>query len=232
MTKREIILDTETTGLDPEQGHRVVEIGAVEMVNKVLTGKEYKTYLNPERDMPVEAFRVHNLSAEFLQDKPLFIEEYDKFLAFIQDSPIVAHNARFDIKFLNSELARLTNTDQGNIKLYRINEERVIDTLAIARQKFLRKRVNLTALCNYFGIDIKNRNEAHSAIEDARLLAEVYIELTGGRQEKFAMALKKEKIQDIKFYGEISTNNILVKPSDSELKAHQELLKKIAKCTN
>ncbi|MHA1539560.1 MAG: DNA polymerase III subunit epsilon [Alphaproteobacteria bacterium] len=172
MTQREIIFDTETTGISPKE-NRLVEIGCVEMIGGILTGKTYHTYINPERDMPIGAYNVHGLSEEFLSDKPLFADVADDFLEFIGDAALVAHNAPFDMGFLNEELSNL-----GKEKL---SNDRVTDTLIIARQKFPGSKVNLDALCRRFDIDNSKRTK-HGALLDAELLAEVYIELMGGKQ--------------------------------------------------
>jgi DNA polymerase III subunit epsilon len=170
---REIILDTETTGFEPSTGDRLVEIGCIELVNRMPTGEVYHQYVNPERDMPEGAFKVHGLSREFLSDKPLFADVCDKFLTFIDGSPIVAHNAPFDMKFLNAELDR---AGQPVLPM-----EQSIDTLVIAKKKFPGGSNSLNALCRRFGIDLSNR-ELHGALIDADLLAQVYLELSGGRQ--------------------------------------------------
>jgi DNA polymerase-3 subunit epsilon len=170
---REIVLDTETTGFDPLSGHRVVEIGCVELVNHLPTGESFHRYLNPERDMPEEAFKVHGLSAEFLADKPTFAEVVADFLAFIADDVLVIHNAEFDMKFLNAELARL------GFKTMPMS--RSIDTVAMARKRFPGAQANLDALCRRFEIDNTHRTK-HGALLDAELLAEVYLQLIGGRQ--------------------------------------------------
>jgi DNA polymerase-3 subunit epsilon len=170
---RQIALDTETTGLNPFDGHRVVEIGCVEMVNYVRTGRHFHVYLNPERSMPMEAYRVHGLSDEFLSDKPRFREVVREFLDFIGNDPLVIHNAEFDMKFLNAEMARL--------KRPAIPLERAIDTVQIARKRFPGSPANLDALCKRFSIDLSART-LHGALLDAELLAEVYLELMGGRQ--------------------------------------------------
>ncbi len=170
---REIILDTETTGLDPAAGHRIVEIGAVELLNHVPTGRTFHVYLNPERDMPREAEAVHGLSSAFLSDKPLFSAVVDEFLAFIADASLIIHNASFDMAFLNAEL--------GFLRLPSIAPERVIDTLHIARQKHPGSPNSLDALCRRYGIDNSKRSK-HGALLDSELLAEVYLELIGGRQ--------------------------------------------------
>ena len=170
---REIVLDTETTGLDPASGHRIVEIGAVELLNAIPTGHSYHVYLDPERDMPEEAFRVHGLSLEFLTGKPLFSAICAELVEFLGDAKIVAHNAEFDMRFLNAELARLD--------LSPIGSHRVIDTLALARRKFPGASNSLDALCLRFGVDASRRTR-HGALLDAEILAEVYAELCGGRQ--------------------------------------------------
>lgn len=176
---REIVLDTETTGLDPGSGHRVVEIGCLELVNHVPTEQRYQTYVNPERDMPDEAFKVHGLSADFLARQPLFAEVVEGFIEFIGEAPLVIHNAAFDLGFLNAELARLGRPP--------LPEERAIDTVALARRKFPGAPASLDALCRRFNIDNSGRN-LHGALLDARLLAEVYLELVGGRQPGLGLA--------------------------------------------
>lgn len=170
---REIVLDTETTGLDPLNGDRLVEIGCVEIINRIVTGTVYHVYINPERDMPVEAFRVHGLSSEFLSDKPVFAAVADEFLEFIAEDTLVIHNAAFDIGFLNAELDRL--------KRPAISRDRVVDTLALARRKHPGASNRLDDLMNRYGID-SSRRVKHGALLDAELLAEVYSELLGGRQ--------------------------------------------------
>lgn len=182
---REIVLDTETTGLDPHDTprHRVVEIGAVELWNQVPTGKTYHQYINPERDMPPEAFAVHGISAEFLSDKPQFPAIADAFLAFIGDATLVIHNAEFDMRFLNAEL------DWAGRAM--LPPDRALDTLRIARRKFPGSPASLDALCRRFGID-NSRREKHGALLDSEILAEVYLELTGGKQSGFVLAQAEE----------------------------------------
>lgn len=170
---REIVLDTETTGLDPDDGHRIVEIGCLELINHVPTGNHYQVYLNPDRDMDEGAQRVTGLTLEFLQDKPRFEEVVDDFLAFIGDDKMVIHNAAFDMKFLNAELKRLNRVT--------LPFSQATDTLAIARKKFPGSPASLDALCKRFGIDNSDRTY-HGALLDSELLAEVYLELIGGRQ--------------------------------------------------
>jgi DNA polymerase III subunit epsilon len=170
---REIVLDTETTGLDPTTGHRLVEVACLELVNHLPTGRHYHQYLNPERDMPSDAFDVHGLSDEFLADKPRFAEVVAALVEFIGDAPLVIHNAEFDLRFLNAEFARAERP--------LLLAERVVDTLQMARQKFPGSPASLDALCRRFAIDNSARTK-HGALLDAELLAEVYLELIGGRQ--------------------------------------------------
>jgi DNA polymerase-3 subunit epsilon len=176
---REIVLDTETTGFEPSEGHRIVEIGAVELWNHLPTGKTYHQYINPERPMPKEAFEIHGLGDEFLRDKPVFARIGQAFLDFVGDARLVIHNAAFDMKFLNAEL--------GLIGLPQLPWERAVDTLAMARQKFPGSPATLDALCRRFGVDNSAR-ERHGALLDSEILAEVYLELIGGRQPDFALA--------------------------------------------
>ena len=177
---REIVLDTETTGLDPAGGDRIVEIGGIELVNHMPTGRSFHTYLNPERDMPAEAFAVHGLSAAFLADKPKFRDIAPDFLAFIGDARLVIHNAAFDMKFLNAEL--------GWIEMASLPWARAVDTLDIARRRFPGAQNGLDALCRRFGIDNSGR-EKHGALLDSELLAEVYLELMGGRQPDLTLTV-------------------------------------------
>jgi len=170
---REIILDTETTGLDPSSGDRVVEIGCIEAHNHMPTGEHFHCYINPERDMPESAFAVHGLSSDFLADKPKFAEIADAFLAFIGDAPLVIHNAEFDLRFLDAEFALIGQPG--------IDRARAVDTVALARRRYPGAQVNLDALCRRFEIDL-TRREQHGALLDAELLAEVYLYLMGGRQ--------------------------------------------------
>jgi DNA polymerase-3 subunit epsilon len=170
---REIVFDTETTGLDPAQGHRLVEIGCIELVNRFPTGNVFHRYFNPERDMPAEAFAVHGLSADFLRDHPLFETVVDELLDFLGDAPLVAHNAFFDLGFINAELER--------VKRPLVMRERIIDTLIIARRKHPAGPNKLDDLCARYRID-NSRRTKHGALLDAELLAEVYVELIGARQ--------------------------------------------------
>lgn len=170
---REIILDTETTGLDPSSGDRIVEIGCIETHNHLSTGEVFHCYVDPERDMPEGAFAVHGLSREFLAGKPKFAEIADRFLEFIDDAPLVIHNAEFDLRFLDAEMALIGKAP--------IERSRTVDTVALARRRYPGAQVSLDALCRRFEIDL-TRREKHGALLDAELLAEVYLYLMGGRQ--------------------------------------------------
>ncbi|MFA8386042.1 MAG: DNA polymerase III subunit epsilon [Pelagibaca sp.] len=181
---REIVLDTETTGFEPDQGDRIVEIGAVELFNHVPTGKTYHQYINPERAMPAEAFAVHGLGDDFLRDKPVFATIAQAFVDFIGDSKLVIHNAAFDMKFLNAELSW--------VKRAPIPNDRAVDTLAIARRKFPGSPASLDALCRRFGIDNASRT-LHGALLDSEILAEVYLELIGGKQPDFALKVSQDR---------------------------------------
>jgi DNA polymerase-3 subunit epsilon len=170
---REIVFDTETTGLDPSDGHRIIEIGCIELVNRIPSGVTFQRYLNPERDMPAEAFKVHGISADFLKDKPLFASIVDDLLDFFGDAPLIAHNASFDYGFLSAELDRLKRAAPPR--------DRLIDTIALARLKHSAGPYSLDALCGRYGIDNSHRTK-HGALLDAEILAEVYLELIGARQ--------------------------------------------------
>lgn len=220
---REIVLDTETTGLDPDQGHKIVEIGCVELVNHMPTGRTFQEYLNPEREMDAEVIAVHGITNEFLKDKPKFKEVAEKFINFIgSDSKLVIHNAAFDMKFLNAEL-----TAAGFEPL---SYDRVIDTLIIARQKFPGSRVNLNELCKRFNVDLSRRT-VHGALLDSELLAEVYLELVGGREP--GLILNTQKSSGIQMeQTQKQTEHIFHEPRsfpvpDEEVEAHQEFIKKI-----
>jgi DNA polymerase-3 subunit epsilon len=175
---REIVLDTETTGLDPLRGDRLVEIGCIEIINRMPTGQTFHRYINPERDVPEEAFAVHGLSTQFLSDKPLFAEIVDEFLGFIGDSPLVIHNASFDVGFINAELNRLSRPA--------IVRDRLVDTLLLARRKHPGVSNRLDDLCSRYAID-NSRRTKHGALLDAELLAEVYIDLIGARQSQLIL---------------------------------------------
>jgi DNA polymerase III subunit epsilon len=211
---RELIFDTETTGFDPLSGDRLIEIGLVEMVDRSLTGNHYHAYVNPEREVPEGAVKIHGLTTDFLSDKPVFPDVMDEFLAYVgEDSVLVAHNAEFDMKFINWELE--------NAGRPILHKKRFIDTLAIARTKFPGAANSLDALCKRFGVSNSHRT-LHGALLDAEILAEVYIELLGGRQggmdlsvAKSAAAVMAKKKREPRSFP----------PSEAELKAHAEFIK-------
>ena len=185
---RELVLDTETTGLDHEEGHRTVEIGIIELINHLPTGNIFHYYLNPERDLDQKAQEVHGLSREFLKDKPKFLDIAEEFLDYISNSKIIIHNASFDVGFINSELIRCDMKE--------LNEDNIIDTLSLAKKKFPGQSVSLDSLCRRYNIDLTGR-EVHGAIKDAKLLASVYLELIGGRQSRLDFEITTDK----KHYG-------------------------------
>ena len=221
---REIVLDTETTGFEPSEGHRIVEIGAVELINHMPTGNTYHQYINPERDMPVEAFNVHGISEAFLKDKPKFAAIGQAFLDFIgSDAKLVIQNAAFDMKFLNAEL--------GQAGLPLIPADRALDTLYMARRKFPGSPATLDALCRRFGIDNSMR-EKHGALLDSEILAEVYLELIGGRQPDFGLAPQPVKQSSVS----VATEEYRPRPrptplpsrlSEAEKAAHEAFVSKI-----
>ncbi len=217
---REIVLDTETTGIDPASGHRIVEIGAVELINHLPTGQTFHVYLNPERAVPAEAVAIHGLSDDFLKDKPLFAAVAADFIAFIGEAPLIIHNAGFDMKFLNAEL--------GWLGLPELVMERATDTLAMARRRHPMAPNSLDALCKRYGID-NSRREKHGALLDAELLAEVYLELIGGRQT--AMTLAPEPVR-APALAAAARQNPLARPvalpprfTAAEAEAHEALVK-------
>lgn len=212
---REIVFDTETTGLDPVQGDRLVEIGCIELINRFPSGRTFHCYFNPERDMPEPAFKVHGLSVEFLKDKPLFAQKVDELIEFIGDAPLVAHNALFDLAFLNAELERA--------KRGAVARERLVDTLMLARRKHPGGSNRLDDLCLRYRID-NSRRVKHGALLDAELLAEVYIELIGARQANLGLAAGMTGGADVR----ISAVVVRVRPEPlqprlvaEELEAHR-----------
>ncbi|MCL4104955.1 UNVERIFIED_CONTAM: hypothetical protein GTU68_018662 [Idotea baltica] len=217
---REIVLDTETTGLDPFQGDRIVEIGAVELWNHVPTGNTYHQYINPERAMAAEAFEVHGLGDEFLADKPTFRQIVDDFVAFVGDAKLVIHNASFDMKFINAEL--------GWVNKPKLPMDQALDTLAIARRKFPGSPASLDALCRRFSIDNSSRT-LHGALLDSEILAEVYLELIGGRQPDFALADAPKQSADGQQTGEWRPQKrqtpLSPRITDAEKAAHEAFLK-------
>ncbi len=220
MALREISLDTETTGLDPDSGHRIVEIGCVEMINHIATQNHFHVYLNPERDMPQEAEKIHGLSMEFLKDKPLFRSVADAFLEFLQDSTLVIHNAQFDMKFINAELGRLGYPV--------IPMKRALDTVQMARRKFPGQPANLDALCRQFNVDASARVK-HGALLDAELLADVYLELRGGRQTGLGLEQKTEKkiTAELPSHQEQTIPARSFPPTEDEIKLHTQMLSEL-----
>jgi DNA polymerase-3 subunit epsilon len=216
---REIIFDTETTGLDPQRGDRLVEIGCIEMVNRVVTGRTFHGYFNPERDMPAEAEAVHGLSSIFLADKPRFAERAAELLEFIGECPLVAHNAGFDFGFLNAELT--------HCGFEIVSRERMVDTVAIARTRHPGAKLSLDALCTRYGIDRSHRTK-HGALLDAELLAQVYIELRGGRQ--IGLELAADQTEELVTDVTLPKDRVIRAPrphaaSEEELAAHAEFIK-------
>jgi len=216
---REIVLDTETTGLDPLVGHRVIEIGCVELINHIATGNTFQTYLDPERDVPAEAAAVSGLTTEFVKGKPKFAERVDDFLAFVGDSPLIAHNANFDLGFINAEL-----TKAGRQKL---PAENTIDTVLLARRKFPGAPASLDALCRRFNIDLSGRVK-HGALLDAQLLSKVYLELIGGREPGLLLGAAAANRSDLRPTEVREPRPIRPHaPTPDEVSAHQVFLKKI-----
>jgi len=220
---REIVFDTETTGLDPLRGDRLVEFGCIEMVNRVPTGRTFHAYYNPDRSMPIEAERVHGLSEAFLADKPRFHERAEELLEFLGDCPLVAHNAAFDFGFLNAELALCGFGP--------VSEARMVDTLAIAKRRHPGAKLSLDALCARYGIDRSHRVK-HGALLDAELLAQVYVELMGGRQIGLELAAV-----EVQTFVEIRRTPARERPfraprphaaSAEEIARHREFLETIA----
>jgi DNA polymerase-3 subunit epsilon len=217
---REIVLDTETTGLDPEQGDRLVEIGGVELFNHMPTGRTFHQYINPQRAMSAEAFAVHGLGDDFLRDKPVFSAIVDDFLTFVADAKLVIHNASFDMKFINAELSWVGRPP--------IPFGQAIDTLAIARQKFPGSPASLDALCRRFGIDNSSRT-LHGALLDSQILAEVYLELIGGRQPGLVLTSVQTTVEIEAGSGRIGPRPRPLPPrlSDEEAAAHAAFVAKL-----
>jgi DNA polymerase-3 subunit epsilon len=219
---REIILDTETTGLDPLRGDKLIEIACVELINHLPTGKFYHTYVNPERDVPHISTEITGLTRNFLKDHPVFLNVADEFLAFIEDSPLVIHNADFDLKFLNVELTQIQKDPLRNP---------VVDTLYMARKKFPGSPASLDALCRRFKIDLSNRTK-HGALIDCELLSAVYLELKGGRQQ--GLSLGKEGKSEGTSTGSLISNKELklsrnFSVSEEEKRKHEEFIKTFSK---
>lgn len=215
---REVVLDTETTGLSPKSGDRIVEIGCVELDNHLPTGRTFHEYINPERDMPEQAQAVHGLSEEFLSDKPVFADVSEAFNEFLGDSPLIIHNADFDMGFINAERERLG--------LDPLPRDQAVDTVQMARKKFPGAQASLDALCRRFQIDNSDR-ELHGALKDARLLAEVYLELIGGRQQ--GLELATETVTDALVFERNQRPARPHVPSPEEEALHGEFLAKLSK---
>lgn len=214
---REVVFDTETTGLDPYQGHRLIEIGCIELLNRIPTGQVFHRYINPQRDVPAEAFAVHGLSAEFLSDKPLFGEIAGELVDFLGDAPLVAHNAMFDLGFLNAELERVDRQS--------IPRARLVDTLLLARRKYPGAQNRLDDLCQRFRID-NSRRQKHGALLDAELLAEVYLELIEARQAQLGLEVVRSR-QPVALANRaprVRTVALLLRLSAEDRAAHRALI--------
>lgn len=218
---RQIVIDTETTGLRPSEGHRIIEIAAIEIMDFLPTGDKYQQYINPERDVPETSFKVHGLSYDFLKDKPLFEKIADDFVEFVGNDPIVAHNVDFDIGFLNHELQACGKELLKNKK---------IDTVSIAREKFPGQSVSLDALCKRFAIDNKQR-EKHSATIDTELLARVYIELMDARELSLDLTASIEVKQSIEVFSneKIKNRNLKSRLTDKEKELHSKFVETLGK---
>ncbi|MCL4671551.1 MAG: DNA polymerase III subunit epsilon [Sphingomonadaceae bacterium] len=220
---REIVFDTETTGLDPQSGDRMVEIGCVELVNRVETGATFHAYFNPQRDMPAQAEAVHGLSAAFLSDKPLFGALADDLMAFLGDAPLIAHNAAFDFGFLNAELKACGREP--------VSLDRMVDTVAIARKKHPGAKLSLDALCTRYGVDRSHRVK-HGALLDAELLAQVYVELTGGRQIGLELAAEAVAVESTAGRATVRVERVFRAPrphaaTPEEQERHQAFIKQM-----
>jgi DNA polymerase-3 subunit epsilon len=216
--QRSVLFDTETTGLDPATGDRIIEIAAIELVRDLPTGKIFHRLVDPERDIPEDATRIHGFSRSDLMGKPRFADIVDDFLAFIGQSPLVAHNAPFDFGFVNAELSRLA--------LPPLEPARMIDTLALAKARFPGMPNSLNALCTRFAIDLAERS-THNALLDCRLLADVYVELTGGRQRGLVLTAASQAEQSFAYKRPTFRTPILIKPSEAQLAAHAALVSRL-----
>ena len=236
---REVVLDTETTGLNPDKGDRIVEIGAIELINHIPTGNTFNCYLNPllEGEMPIESFKVHGLSVDFLKDKPLFSEMIENLIIFIGDSNLIIHNAKFDIGFINHEIQALedSNFDVFDKLPYKeIPSENIIDTLEIAKKMYPGKSVSLDSLCMKFGIDNKRKGK-HGALIDSEILSEVYLELAGGKQPGFELSQVGSETDDRNKKTIEKRNFIRKNPlaesrvSQKEMELHMEFISKMKK---
>ena len=236
---REVVLDTETTGLNPDKGDRIVEIGAIELLNHIPTGDTFHCYLNPllEGEMPIESFKVHGLSVDFLSDKPLFSEVIENLIKFIGDSKLIIHNAKFDIGFLNHEILRLENSNfdvYDKLPYKEIPSEKIIDTLEMAKKIYPGKSVSLDSLCIKFSIDNKRKGK-HGALIDSEILSEVYLELAGGKQPGFEFSKVGSETDDKNKKTGEKGNFIRKNPlaesrvSQKEMELHMEFISKMKK---
>ena len=236
---REVVLDTETTGLNPDKGDRIVEIGAIELVNHIPTGHTFHCYFNPllEGEMPTESFKVHGLSVDFLSDKPLFSEEIVNLITFVGDSKIIIHNAKFDVLFINYEMQRLENSNPDiydKLPYKEINSENIIDTLEIAKNLYPGKSVSLDSLCIKFGINNKRKGK-HGALIDSEILSEVYLELVGGKQPGFEFSHVRFETDDWYKKKSEKKNFIRKRPltenrlSQKAVKLHMEFISEMKK---
>jgi DNA polymerase-3 subunit epsilon len=216
--QRSVLFDTETTGLDPLTGDRVIEIAAIELIRDLPTGRIFHKLIDPQRDIPEDATRIHGFSRSDLMGKPLFADIVDEFLAFIGDSPLVAHNAPFDFGFVNAELLR--------IALPPLDTARMIDTLALAKARFPGMPNSLNALCGRFTIDLSERT-THNALLDCRLLADVYVELTGGRQRGLVLPAASQAEQSFAYTRPAARNVVLIVPTDAQMVAHAALVARL-----
>lgn len=220
---RQVVLDTETTGLSPETGHRIIEIGCVEILNRRVTNRHFHTYLNPEREVDEGAFKVHGISTEFLQDKPLFKDILPELLAFVDGAEVIIHNAPFDLSFLNAELHLIKHRQSFE------QHCRIFDTLPLAREKHPGLRNNLDALCKRYNIDNSNR-ELHGALLDAEILAWVYLAMTGGQVELFAdEAVSKTQEKKTKVAVALSSQSPVILATEEELASHEAFVQFIVK---
>lgn len=215
---RSITLDLETTGLDPQKGHRIIEIGCVELYNNFPTGKVWQKYVNPERKIPLEAFEIHGISEEFLADKPVFPEIADDLLSFIKGSVLIIHNANFDLKFLNYELEKINKKN--------LNQYEIIDTLSLAKKIFPGMSVNLDALSRRYKIDLSRRKK-HGALLDAEILADVYVEMLGGRQQGMDFNLSKNINKTHNSHTKNEYSKTIYELKEKEIESHKKMLLKI-----
>jgi DNA polymerase III subunit epsilon len=224
---RQIILDTETTGLHPNDGHRLVEIGCIELVNRKITGQRFHAYLNPERDSDPDALKVHGLESDFLSEQPLFAQVAQELLAFVKDSEVLIHNAPFDVAFLDAELAR------EGLRPFKSHVEKVLDTLAMAKAQFPGKRNSLDALCQRFGIDNSQRT-LHGALLDAELLADVYLALTRGQNslDMDSHSAQKNVVHIANIQAPLAVIDLpIITATDEENSSHRLIIEDIAKST-